>query len=109
TSGTSAGEVRETERARVRAVLTGYENAFSQLDADAAARLYPSLDHRALSRAFSTLSSQQILFENCQIQVAQSTAHASCDGTASWTPRIGGGSRTQPRRWQIDLKQVGTA
>jgi hypothetical protein len=106
TSGTSLADSRGLERDKVRAVLSGYEKAYSQLDAAAAARLYPAIDSKALSRAFSTLSSQQILFEDCRIQVFQATAHASCAGTARWTPRVGGGSRQQARRWNFDLKQV---
>jgi hypothetical protein len=106
TAGTSVADARGLERDRVRAVLSGYERAYSDLDANAAARVYPTLDRKALSRAFSTLSSQQILFEDCRIQVTQSTAHATCAGTASWTPRVGGGSRHQARRWSFDLKQV---
>jgi hypothetical protein len=106
TSGITLADSRGLERDKVRAVLLGYEKAHSQLDAAAAARLYPAVDRKALSRAFSTLSSQQILFEDCRIQVAQATAHASCAGTASWTPRVGGGSRQEARRWNFDLKQV---
>ena len=87
-------------------MLSGYEKAYSQLDANAAARVYPAIDRRALSRAFSTLSAQQILFEDCRIQITQATAHASCAGIASWTPRVGGGSRQQARRWSFELKDV---
>jgi len=87
-------------------VLSRYENAFSQLDAAAAARLYPSVDRKALSRAFGTLSSQQIQFDDCRIQVTQSTARATCAGKASWTPKVGGGTKEQAKRWQFELKQV---
>jgi hypothetical protein len=68
--------------------------------------LYPGVDRKALSRAFGSLSSQQIQFNDCRIQVTQSTAYASCAGKASWTPRVGGGPKEQARRWQFDLKQV---
>jgi hypothetical protein len=106
TSGNSVADVRGIERDKVRAVLSGYERAYSQLDAAAAARLYPAVDRKALSRAFRTLNSQQILFDDCRIEVAQSTAQATCAGTASWIPKVGGGSRGQARRWQFDLRQV---
>jgi hypothetical protein len=101
-----AVDPRVVDRDKVRAVLSRYESAYSQLDAAAAARLYPAVDRKALSRAFNTLSSQQIQFADCRIQVGTSTAHATCAGTASWTPKVGGGSREQSRRWQFDLKQV---
>lgn len=106
TTGNTVTDIRTVERDKVRSVLSRYENAFSQLDAAAAARLYPSVDRKALSRAFGTLSSQQIQFDDCRIQVTQSTARATCAGKASWTPKVGGGAKEQARRWQFDLKQV---
>jgi hypothetical protein len=106
TAGNSVADVRIIEREKVRSVLSRYERAYSQLDAAAAARLYPGVDRKALSRAFGSLSSQQIQFNDCRIQVTQSTAYASCAGKASWTPRVGGGPKEQARRWQFDLKQV---
>jgi hypothetical protein len=106
TSGIAAVDARAAEQGRVRAVLSRYEAAYSDLDASAAASLYPSIDRKALSRAFDALASQQILFEDCRIQGANATARATCAGTASWTPKVGTGFRQQARRWQFDLKQV---
>jgi hypothetical protein len=106
TAGSSVTDVRGVERDKVRSLLSRYENAYSQLDAAAAARLYPGVDRKALSRAFGTLSSQQIQFDDCRILVTQSTARATCAGKASWTPKVGGGAKEQARRWHFDLKQV---
>jgi hypothetical protein len=106
TAGASTVDVRTVERDKVRSVLSRYESAYSQLDAAAAARLYPGVDRKALSRAFNTLSAQQIQFNDCRILVTQATARATCAGTASWTPKVGGGPKEQARRWQFDLKQV---
>jgi hypothetical protein len=106
TSGNTVTDIRSADRDKVRSVLSRYESAFSQLDAAAAARLYPGVDRKALSRAFGTLSSQQIQFDDCRILVTQSTASATCAGKASWTPKVGGGAKEQARRWQFDLKQV---
>jgi hypothetical protein len=99
---------REAEAGKVRALLSRYESAYSGLDADAAARLYPSVDQRALTRAFGALDSQKVTFDDCRIQVGISLAHATCTGTMTWKPKVGGGSKTQARSWQFDLKQVGT-
>jgi hypothetical protein len=107
TTGTAATDLHAADRDKVRSVLSRYESAFSQLDAGAAARLYPAVDRKALSRAFSTLSAQQIRFDDCRIQVTQATARATCAGKASWTPKVGGGPREEARHWQFDLKQVG--
>jgi hypothetical protein len=94
------------ERERVRALLSRYATAYSELDAAAAANVYPRLDQKALSRAFAALDAQQIRFDDCRIQVANAGARATCDGTATWTPKVGGGSRAQDRQWQFDLQQV---
>ena len=106
TTGNTVTDIRSADRDKVRSVLSRYESAYSQLDAAAAARLYPGVDRKALSRAFGTLSSQQIQFDDCRILVTQSTASATCAGKASWTPKVGGGAKEQARRWQFDLKQV---
>jgi len=89
----------------VRAVLSGYERAYSHLDADAASRVFPAVDRKALARAFSGLSAQQIRFDDCRIEFRQASARATCAGTARWTPKVGGGSQQQARRWQFDLEQ----
>jgi hypothetical protein len=106
TSGISSPDAGGAERERVRGLLSQYQRAYSDLDAAAAARVYPGVDRRALSRAFNTLSSQQIYLEDCRIDVLQARAQATCAGTASWTPKVGGGSQDQARRWHFDIKQV---
>ena len=106
TAGRTTVDPAGMDREKVRGVLSLYQRAYSELDAGAAARLYPGVDRRALSRAFSSLSSQQIRLEDCRIELLQSTAQATCAGTASWTPKVGAGSQDQARRWQFDLKQV---
>ena len=103
---TTAVNARAVETDRVRAVLSGYERAYSALDADAASRVFPAVDRKALSRAFSTLSAQQIQFNDCRIEVQQASARATCAGTARWTPKVGGGAQQQARRWQFDLEQA---
>jgi hypothetical protein len=94
------------EQDRVRALLRRYEAAYSDLDAGAAANIYPRLDRGALSRAFAALDAQQIRFDDCRIQVATASARATCNGTATWTPKVGGGSRAQEREWRFELQQV---
>ncbi len=96
-------------RTAVRAVLARYEAAFSGLDVGAARAVWPSVDDRALSRAFDGLSAQRIALERCDVTVAGSTARAACSGTAEWTPKVGGGQRRQSRRWAFDLADAGGA
>ena len=58
---------------------------------------------RSLARAFDSLESQQVSLGKCSISLSGASAFAECDGNTTWTPRIGGGRRSQPRRWQFDL------
>jgi hypothetical protein len=103
-TGTSGPSVPD-ERESIRAVLSRYELAYSDLDVDAAAQVYPTLDKKALGRAFAALDSQQIRLSECNIQMGGPTAHAVCIGTVLWSPKVGGGLREQPRRWQFDLQR----
>jgi hypothetical protein len=102
TNSTTRGAIVQ-EQENVRAVLSQYEAAYTDLDADAAARIYPKLDKKALARAFGTLNAQQILLQDCRIQVRDTTARAACTGSAMWTPKVGGGSHQQEREWQFEL------
>jgi hypothetical protein len=95
------------EREGIRAVLSRYELAYSDLDVNAAAQIYPKVDKKALGRAFATLDSQQVRLSECQIQIAGgASARAICNGTMMWTPKVGGGLREQPRQWQFDLRRA---
>jgi hypothetical protein len=96
------------EDARVEEVLRAYARAYSDLDAAAARQVWPSVDERALARAFSTLSAQTLSFADCRIDVQGETAHAACRGYASYVGRVGSGTaRTEPRQWRFDLRRVG--
>ena len=87
----------------VRDVLARFEAAYSSLSASAARQVWPSVDARSLSRAFEGLESQQVSLGNCRVAVEASTARAECSGSATWTPKVGGGRRTEARRWEFDL------
>lgn len=91
-------------QSRILATLGRYEAAYSNLDVNAAGAVWPTLDRRALARAFEGLSSQRVNLGNCDVRVAGETAVAECSGTAVWTPKVGGGSHRQPRRWQFRLR-----
>jgi hypothetical protein len=91
----------------VRAVLARYEAAYSGLDAAAAGAVWPSVDRRALARAFEGLTAQTVDLGRCEVRVTGASARAECSGRAEWTPRVGGGTRSAARRWQFDLKAAG--
>jgi hypothetical protein len=99
----AAEPVAESEESKVRSVLARFESAYSALDAAAAQRVWLEVDEPALSRAFGSLQSQRVSLGRCTVAVRGLTSTAVCIGTTTWTPKIGGGARTAPRRWQFDL------
>jgi hypothetical protein len=94
------------EHAAVRATLGRYESAYSDLNTAAAHAVWPGVDERALARAFDSLSSQRVRLGTCEVGVNGATARAICHGTASWTPKVGGGQQTKSRTWTFDLRQT---
>ena len=94
------------DEARVSELLNTYARAYNQLDASLAHQVWPSVDERALARAFSALSSQSISFADCKISVKELTAIAACRGYATYVGKVGGrGTRTEPRQWRFDLRR----
>lgn len=98
--------VRVDPREQVRQVLTRYEAAYSRLDAQAARAVWPSVDEKALARAFDGLASQDVSLGRCDVEILGQYARAHCTGTAKWIPKIGGGVKTQARRWEFQLAQA---
>ena len=98
-----------SQEALVRRALNRYAAAYSDLNADAAQRVWPGVNRAALSRAFDALASQRVSLGECRIQIAAATAQARCAGSATWSPRIGSsGSRTEKRNWTFDLARAGS-
>jgi hypothetical protein len=93
----------------VRSVLARFEAAYSALNASAAQQVWPTVDARALARAFDGLESQRVSLGNCAITVNNAVARAECSGSTTWTPKVGGGSRTERRQWRFELARTGTA
>jgi hypothetical protein len=89
----------------IRSALARYAGAYTDLDVDAAARVWPSVNRSALARAFGGLESQRVSLRECRINLEGNSAHASCSGSATWTPKVGGGQRTDERTWAFDLEK----
>lgn len=100
----SSSPVRD-DRLAVRAALSRYESAYNRLDVDAVRSIWPSLDQRALARAFDGLTAQRVALQNCNVDVDGPSARASCSGNASWIPKVGGGERSAARKWTFDLRE----
>lgn len=93
----------------MRSVLTSYASAYSALDADAAQRVWPGVNRSALARAFDSLASQHVDLGTCRIDVTGASATATCNGTATWSPKIGGGGRrSEARHWSFELARGGS-
>ena len=91
----------------VLSVLQRYEAAYSNLDAAAASAVWPAVDRGALARAFNGLASQRVSLGDCDISVNGPSARATCSGSATWRPKVGGGSHTENRRWNFELRKAG--
>jgi hypothetical protein len=92
----------------VRTVLDRYAAAYSDLDADAAQRVWPGVNRDGLARAFSGLASQRVSLGSCSIDVAGARARARCAGSSTWRPKVGdAAARTDARTWTFELARAG--
>ena len=102
-----AAELKQQE-ALVLALLQEYTRAYERMDVQAAKAVWPTLDTRALQRAFQQLEAQRVRFARCQIDfMSQHEANAHCRGDYAFTPRVGN-RREQlvPREWTFNLAQA---
>jgi hypothetical protein len=98
------------DRSRVEEVLRRYASAYRSLDAGAARAVWPSVDEKALARAFQNLESQSVSFDACDIDIRGAIANASCRGRASYIGKVGSREpRTEQRTWQFELRRSGDA
>jgi hypothetical protein len=105
----SNAEPLRDESADVREILERYESAYSALDAGAAHEVWPFVNQHALARAFAGLASQHVSLGRCDVNVTGPSARATCSGTATWAPKVGGGTRTESRRWTFELQKQDTS
>jgi hypothetical protein len=90
----------------VRRVLLDYTRAFEKLDVQAAKAIWPSVDGRALQRAFQQLDGQQLRFESCGVSVSGRDANARCRGDATYHPKVGSRVvRLTEREWTFNLSR----
>jgi hypothetical protein len=87
--------------------LGRYRTAFSGLNASAAGVVWPTVDQKALGKAFERLERQSLTFENCTIDVRGVRALATCKGSADYVPKVGNKSpRTDSRQWTFNLHKA---
>ena len=96
-----------SDEADIQSTLTRFRTAYSQLNASAARDVWPSVDARALERAFQSLKSQDLRFDSCKMTVTGARAQAACKGRAVYVPRIGDQSpRFTSREWNFELRKA---
>jgi hypothetical protein len=96
--------------ADITRTLDAYRQSYSALDASAVSMIWVGLDTKALQRAFSTLSRQDLAFDHCDLDIssARNRARASCTGVLNYVRRIGSGDEHQRQMsWAIDLVRNG--
>ena len=85
-----------------------YADAYQRLDASAARKVWPSVDERALARAFAGLESQGLTFERCETEVDGVEALAVCRGRARYVPKVGSREPlTASRQWTFRMHRAG--
>jgi hypothetical protein len=88
-------------------VVQEYERAYEQLDVNAVRAIWPSVDARALARAFDGLKEQKLELGRCRVVVATGEATVVCGGRASCVTRVGDhAARTEPREWTFHLRKI---
>jgi hypothetical protein len=100
------GPLTLDEHVAVRATLARYAAAFSDLDTAAARAVWPGVEQRALARAFDGLASQRVTLGTCEVGVNGQASRAICTGSATWTPKVGGGRQTKARVWTFELRRA---
>jgi len=105
--GSTPASALAPETRAIASVLNRYEQAFSALDANAAQAVWPSVDVKALGRAFDQLDEQTFALEGCNINVAGARAEAECAGNARYVRKVGKRAlRVEPRHWHFMLRQL---
>lgn len=95
------------DEAGIEATLDRYRTAYASLDAAAARSVWPSVDARALERAFGSLKSQGLDFDGCTTDVQGPEATSTCRGRTTYVPRIGSQRpRTEEHQWRFKLRKI---
>lgn len=95
------------ETQAVEGVLRAYREAVEALDAKRLKRLWPSVNEKALVKAFAEMEQQSLSFDGCVIGLSGSRADATCTGNARIVPRVG---NPAPHyiigEWRFTLRKV---
>jgi len=81
--------VRVDNRVAIQHVLDAYKQSYNRLDAVSVSEIWRGLDTRALARAFTALSSQDLSFDHCDVKIGGTRATALCSGALRYVRRVG--------------------
>jgi ABC-type bacteriocin/lantibiotic exporter with double-glycine peptidase domain len=84
-----AGRGRMADDVAIRQVLFQYERSYDRLDASSAAAVWRGVDVRGLTRAFASLSQQDLSFDTCDLRIDDERATANCRGALTFVRRVG--------------------
>jgi hypothetical protein len=102
---TPAGPV-DPRRQQVLGLLRSYQAAYSRMDAAAAAKVWPSANQEALTRAFTAVREQRLWLHGCTISGTDAQASGTCRGTLRYRPRVGDHStRLRYGTWRFALER----
>jgi hypothetical protein len=100
-------EIPDDEEA-VRRAIRSYEQAYERVDAAAIAKLWPTVDQRALSRAFDTVTSQGIGLESCAIALNGEQATAQCRGRHKFVGKANNSvTIASEQQWLFKMRRAG--
>ena len=88
--------------------LQHLQRAYEQRDATLVKAVWPTVNERALARAFDGLRSQSVTFDRCQLNVSGAAGEVECRGVTTYVPRVGGQyQRTESRQWKFRVQKGG--
>ena len=104
--GNAAAEAVAVEG--INATLRLLQLAYEQRDARLAKAVWPTVNERALARAFEGLRSQSVTFDRCRMNVLSVSADVECRGVMNYVPRVGSqDQRTESRQWTFRVRKGG--
>jgi len=86
--------------------LKHLQTAYERRDATLAKAVWPTVNERALARAFDGLRSQSVTFDRCQLDVSGVAGEVACRGVTTYVPRVGSQyQRTESRQWTFRVRK----
>jgi hypothetical protein len=96
-----------TARDGITQAIKHLELAYEQRDATLAKAVWPTVNERALARAFEGLRSQTVTFDRCQMNVSDAAGEVECRGVTTYVPRVGAqNERRESRQWKFRVQKA---